>query len=164
MTRNISERKNIVKPYYKYKQKAFENLVKAVEEIVSRVWGANKPLNFLPSDFAFEITYTLDSFKSILIVQNGGSLGKITYEDDVYYNYSTRVGNSAKIENKRVPLTFKEFKSLREATISLGKLKEGESDDFLISYVVKASENKIIRYNPFPGGGGGNTSVYWVRR
>lgn len=159
-----SERKNIVKPYYKYKQRAFENLVKAVEEVASRVWGNNQPLNFLPSDFAFEITYTLDSFKSILISCNGGSIGNITYEDDGYYNYYTRVGNSAKIENKRVPLTFKEFKSLREATLSLGKLKEDEPDDFLISYVVKASENKIVRYNPFPGGGGGDTSVYWVRR
>ena len=159
-----SERKNIVKPYYKYKQRAFENLVKKVEEVASRVWGNNQPLNFLPSDFAFEITYTLGSFKSILISQKGGSIGNITYEDDVYFNYYTRVGNSAKIENKRVPLTFKEFKSLREATLDLGKLTEDEPDDFLISYVVKASENKVIRYNPFPGGGGGNTSVYWVRR
>lgn len=164
MTRNISERKNIVKPYYKYKQKAFENLVKAVEGVVSRVWGINKPLNFSPSDFAFEITYTLGGFKSILISHNGGSLGKVTYDSDVLYNYYSRVGDSARVKEKKVPLTFKEFKSLREATLSLGKLKEDEPDDFLISYVVKDSENKIIRYNPFPGGGGGNTSVYWVRR
>lgn len=164
MTRNTSERKNIVKPYYKYKQKAFENLVKAVEGVASRVWGISKPLNFSPKDFAFEITYTLGSFKSILISQGGGSLGKITYEDDVFFNYYGRVGDSAKVEMKKVPLTFEEFKSLREATLILGKLKEDEPNDFLISYVVKASENKIIRYNPFPGGGGGNNSVYWVRR
>jgi hypothetical protein len=154
----------IVKPYYKYKQKAFENLVKAVEEVASRVWGNNQPLNFLPKDFAFEITYTLNSFKSILISCNGGSLGKITYEDDVFYNYYCRVGDSAKVEIKKVPLTFEEFKSLRDATLNLGKLTEDEPEDFLISYVVKATENKILRYNPFPGGTGGNTSVYWVRR
>lgn len=159
-----SERQKIVKPYYKYKQEAFTNLVKAVEGVASRVWGTNKPLNFLPKDFDFEINYTLDSFKSILIVQNGGSLGKITYEDDVLFNYYGRVGDSAKVEIKRVPLIFKEFKSLRDASIALGKLTEEEPEDFLISYVVKASENKIIRYNPFPGGGGGDTSVYWVRR
>ena len=153
----------IVKPYYKYKQKAFENLVKAVEVVATRAWGTNKPLNFLPSDFAFEITYTLDSFKSILIVQNGGSLGKITYEDDVFFNYYGRVGDSAKVEMKKVPLTFEEFKSIREATLNLGRLTENEPNDFLISYVVKASEDKILRYNPFPGGGGGDTSVYWVR-
>ena len=155
--------KSIVKPYYKYKQEAFINLVKAVEVVAYRVWGINKPLNFLPSDFAFEITYTLDSFKSILIVQNGGSLGKITYEDDVFFNYYGRVGDSAKVEVKKVSLTFQEFKSLRDATLNLGKLTENEPSDFLISYVVKASENKIIRYNPFPGGGGGNDSVYWVK-
>lgn len=164
MTSNTSERKKIVKPYYKYKQEAFTNLVKAVEDVASRVWGTNKPLNFLPSDFAFEITYTLDSFKSILIVQNGGSLGKITYEDNVFFNYYDGVGDSAKVKIKKVPLTFKEFKSLRDATLDLGKLTENEPSDFLISYVIKASENEIIRYNPFPGGGGGNGSVHWVRR
>ena len=153
----------IVKPYYKYKQKAFSNLVKAVEEVASRVWGTNKSLNFSPSDFVFEVTYTLDSFKSILIVQNGGSLGKITYEDDVFFNYYGRVGDSAKVEIKKVTLTFEEFKLLRRAALDLGKLTEEEPDDFLISYVVKASENKVIRYNPFPGGGGGDSSVYWVR-
>lgn len=164
MTSNISERKNIVKPYYKYKQEAFTNLVKIIEGISSRVWGNNKPLNFLPSDFAFEITYTLDSFKSILIVQGGGCLGKITYEDDVFYKYYSRVGNSARVEEKKVPLTFEEFKSLRSATLNLGRLTEDEDTNVLFNYVVKASEDKIIRYNPFPGGGGGNTSVYWVRR
>ena len=85
-----SERKKLVKPYYKYKQEAFTNLVKVVEGVASRVWGTNKSLNFLPSDFAFEINYTLGSFKSILIVQNGGSLGKITYEDDALFNYYGR--------------------------------------------------------------------------
>ena len=155
--------KRIVKPYYKYKQKAFSNLIKVVEGVVSRGWGINKPLNFSTKDFVFEITYTLDSFKSILIVQNGGSLGKITYENDVFFNYYGRVGDSAKVEIKKVPLTFKEFKSLRDATLNLGKLTEDEPDDFLISYVIKSSENEIIRYNPFPGGGGGNTSVYWVK-
>lgn len=164
MASNTSGRKKIVKPYYKYKQEAFSNLVKAVEVVASRVWGTNKPLNFSPSDFAFEITYTLGSFKRILIVQNGGSLGKITYEDDAFFNYYGRVGNSARVEEKKASLTFQEFKALRDATLSLGKLKEDEPDDFLISYVVKASENKIIHYNPFPGGGGGDTSVYWVRR
>ena len=159
-----SERKKIVKPYYKYKQEAFTNLVKAVEGVASRVWGTNKPLNFLLSDFAFEITYTLGSFKSILIVQNGGSLGKITYEDDAFFNYYGRVGNSVRVEEKKASLTFQEFKALRDAALDLGKLTEDEPSDFLISYVIKASENKIIRYNPFPGGGGGNTSVYWVRR
>lgn len=163
MTNNTSERKT-VKPYYKYKQEAFTNLVKTVEGIASRVWGNGKPLNFLPSDFAFEITYTLGSFKSILIVQNGGSLGKITYEDDVFYNYYARVGDSAKVKVKKVPLSFKEFKALRDATLNLGKLTEDEPDDFLISYVVKASENEILRYNPFPGGGGGNNSAHWIRR
>lgn len=159
-----SERQKIVKPYYKYKQEAFTNLVKAVEGVASRVWGNGKPLNFSPSDFSFEINYTLDSFKSILIVQNGGSLGKITYEDDVLFNYYGRVGDSARIEKKKVELTFEEFKSLREATLDLGRLTENEPSDFLLHYVVKASENEIIRYNPFPGGGGGNDSVYWVRR
>ena len=33
MNKNTSERKKIVKPYYKYKQEAFTNLVKAVEDI-----------------------------------------------------------------------------------------------------------------------------------
>ena len=156
--------KRIVKSYYKYKQKAFSNLIKAVEGVVYRGWGINKPLNFSPSDFAFEITYTLDSFKSILIVQNGGSLGKITYEGgDVFYNYYKWEEDSAKVEKKRIKLTFQEFKALRDATLSLGKITEDEPSDFLISYVVKASENKIIRYNPFPGGGGGNDSVYWVK-
>lgn len=164
MARNTSERKKIVKPYYKYKQEAFSNLVKAVEVVASRVWGTNKPLNFSPSDFAFEITYTLGSFKRILIVQNGGSLGKITYEDDAFFNYYGRVGNSARVEEKKASLTFQEFKALRDAALSLGKLTEDEPSDFLISYVIKASENEIIRYNPFPGGGGGDSSVYWVRR
>jgi len=155
--------KSIVKPYYKYKQEAFINLVKALEDVASRVWGTKKPLNFFPSDFAFEITYTLGSFKSILIVQNGGSLGKITYEDDALFNYYGRVGNSARVEEKKSSLTFQEFKSLRDAALDLGKLTENEPSDFLFRYVVKASENEIIRYNPFPGGGGGDTSVYWVR-
>lgn len=164
MDNKTSERRKIVKPYYKYKQGAFTNLVKAVEGVASRVWGTNKPLNFLPSDFAFEITYTLGSFKSILIVQNGGSLGKITYEDDAFFNYYGRLGNSVRVEEKKASLTFQEFKALRDAALRLGKLTEDEPNDFLISYVVKASENKIIRYNPFPGGGGGNNSVYWIRR
>lgn len=159
-----SERNKIVKPYYKYKQKAFADLVKAVEGVASRVWGTNKPLNFSPSDFSFEINYTLDSFKSILIVQNGGSLGKITYEDDVLFNYYGRVGNSVRVEEKKASLTFQEFKALRDAALNLGKLTEDETSDFLLGYVVKASYNEIIRYNPFPGGGGGDTSVYWVRR
>jgi hypothetical protein len=159
-----SGRKNIVKPYYKYKQEAFTNLVKEVEDVATRVWGTNKPLNFLPSDFAFEINYTLGSFKSILIVQNGGCLGKITYEEDALFNYYGRVGNSARVEEKKAPLTFQEFKALRDATHNLGKLTKDEPNDFLISYVIKASENEIIRYNPFPGGGGGDSSVYWVRR
>ena len=42
MTRNTSERKRIVKPYYKYKQEAFTSLVKAVETVASRVWGNGK--------------------------------------------------------------------------------------------------------------------------
>lgn len=164
MASNTSGRKKIVKPYYKYKQEAFTNLVKAVERVASRVWGTNKPLNFLPKDFDFEINYTLDSFKSILIVQNGGSLGKITYEDDVLFNYYGRVGNSVRVEEKKASLTFQEFKALRDAALNLGKLTEDEPSDFLLGYVVKASYNEIIRYNPFPGGGGGDTSVYWVRR
>ena len=155
--------KSIVKPYYKYKQEAFTNLVKAVERVASRVWSINKPLNFSPSDFAFEINYTLDSFKSILIVQNGGCLGKITYEEDAFFIYYGRVGNSARVEEKKASLTFQEFKALRDATIALGKLTEDEPADFLISYVVKATESEIIRYNPFPGGGGGDTSVYWIK-
>lgn len=164
MASNTSGRKKIVKPYYKYKQEAFTNLVKAVEGVASRVWGTNKHLNFLPSDFAFEINYTLDSFKSILISQGGGCLGMMTYENGAFFNYYGRVGDSAKVEIKRVPLTFKEFKSLRDAALNLGKLTEDEPSDFLLGYVVKASYNEIIRYNPFPGGGGGDTSVYWVRR
>lgn len=163
MVRNTSERKKIVKPYYKYKQEAFTNLVKAVEDIVSRGWGISKPLNFLPKDFVFEITYTLDSFKKILISRDGGSLGEITYENgDAFYNYYSRVGNSTKVEKKKVPLTFEEFKSLRRATIDLGKLTEDEPSDVLFRYVVKASEYEISRYNPFPGGGGRNDIVCWV--
>ena len=156
--------KNIVKPYYKYKQKAFADLVRAVEEVTSRVWRTDEPLNFLPSDFVFEITYTLGSFKRILISQGGGSLGEIVYGDGAFFNYYGRVGNSARIEKKSVELTFEEFRALRESALNLGKLTEDEPADFLISYVVKATENKIIRYNPFPGGGGGNNSVHWVRR
>ena len=158
-----SERKKIVKPYYKYKQKAFTDLVKAVEGVTSRVWRTDKPVNFSPSDYAFEISYTLGSFKRILIFYKGGSVGKITYEDGAFFNYYGRVGDSARLEQKRIELTFQEFKELRVATLGLGKLTEDEPNDFLISYVVKASENKIIRYNPFPGGGGGDTSVYWVK-
>ena len=67
MSKNTSGRRKIVKPYYKYKQEAFTHLVKTVEDVVSRGWGINKPLNFLPKDFVFEITYTLDSFKKISI-------------------------------------------------------------------------------------------------
>lgn len=160
----MTERQKIVKPYYKYKQEAFTNLVKAVEDVVSRGWGTSKPLNFSPKDFVFEISYTLDSFKKISIYRDGGFLGEIIYENgSAFYNYYKWEENSAKVEKKKVPLTFQEFKSLRGATINLGKLTEDEPDDFLISYVIKASENKIIRYNPFPGGGGGDTSVYWVR-
>ena len=164
MTRNTSERKKIVKPYYKYKQEAFTNLVKAVEVVASRVWGNGKPLNFSPKDFVFEITYTMGSFKSILISQGGGCLGKITYENGAFFNYYGRVGDSARLEQKRNELTFQEFKALRDATIALGKLTEEEPADFLISYVIKASEYEIIRYNPFPGGGGGDDIVHWVRR
>lgn len=156
--------KNIVKPYYKYKQKAFADLVKAIEVIATRVWSPNNPLNFLPIDFAFEINYTLGGVKSILIGQKGDSLGKIIYEGDVFFIYYDRVGDSAKVGIKKVPLTFEEFKSIREATLNLGRLTENEPSDFLFSYVVKATENKIIRYNPFPGGGGGDSSVHWVRR
>lgn len=163
MIRNTSERKKIVKPYYKYKQKAFTDLVKAIEVIATRVWKPSKPLNFSPRDFVFEITYTLGGVKSILIVQKGGSLGKITYEDDVFFNYYDRVGDSAKVEIKKVPLTFEEFKSIRKSTLDLGRLTENEPSDFLFRYVVKASENEIIRYNPFPGGGGGDSSVYWIK-
>ena len=163
MTRNTSERKKIVKPYYKYKQEAFTNLVKAVEVVASRVWGNGKPLNFSPKDFVFEITYTMGSFKSILISQGGGCLGKMTYENGAFFNYYGRVGDSARLEQKRIELTSQEFKALRDATIALGKLTEEEPADFLISYVVKASENEIARYNPFPGGGGGDNRVSWVR-
>lgn len=164
MASNTSERKKIVKPYYKYKQEAFTHLVKTVEEVVSRGWGFNKPLNFLPKDFVFEITYTLDSFKKISIYHDGGFLGEITYENgNALYNYYKWEEDSSKVEKKKVPLTFQEFKSLRDAALNLGKLTENEPDDFLISYVIKASENEIIRYNPFPGGGGGDTSVYWVK-
>ena len=160
----MAVKERVVKPYYKYKQKAFTNLVKAVEGVTSRVWRTDKPVNFLPSDYAFEISYTLGSFKRILIFYKGGSVGEMVYRDGAFFNYYGRVGDSARIEKKKVELTFEEFKSIREATINLGKLTEDAPADFLISYVVKASENKIIRYNPFPGGGGGDTSVYWVRR
>lgn len=164
MVRNTSERKKIVKPYYKYKQEAFTNLVKAVEDVVSRGWGISKPLNFLPKDFVFEITYTLDSLKKILISRDGGFLGEITFEDgSAFYNYYKWEENSAKVEKKKVPLTFQEFKALRDASIALGKLTEDEPKDFLFRYVVKASENEIARYNPFPGGGGGDDIVSWVR-
>ena len=164
MTRNTSERKKIVKPYYKYKQKAFTDLVRAVEVIATRVWGNGKPLNFSPSDFVFEISYTLGSFKRISIYRGGSSLGEIVYENDVFYNYYGRIKDSAKgIEKKRVALTLEEFKSLRVPALELGKLTEDEPADFLISYVVKASENEIARYNPFQGGGGGNSHVYWIK-
>ena len=162
MTRNTSERKKIVKPYYKYKQEAFTNLVKAVEVVASRVWGNDKPLNFSPRDFVFEINYTLGSFKKILIVQGGGCLGEITYENSAFFNYYGRVGDSARMEKKRIGLTFQEFKALRDAALNLGKLTEEEPSDILFRYVVKASENEIARYNPFPGGGGGDDSVHWV--
>lgn len=155
--------KNIVKPYYKYKQKAFSNLVKSVEEVTQRVWRTDEPLNSLPSDYAFEISYTLNSFKRILISYKGGSVGEMVYRDGAFFNYYGRVGNSAKVEKKRIELTFKEFESLRDATLNLGKLTEDEPADFLISYVIKATEDKIIRYNPFPGGGGEDSSVHWVR-
>lgn len=164
MVRNTSERKKIVKPYYKYKQESFTNLVKAVEGVVSRGRGTNKPLNFSPKDFVFEIHYTLDSFKKILIFRDGGSLGEITFENgNAFYSYFARLGNSAKVEKKKIPLTFQEFKSLRRATIDLGKLTEDEPSDVLFRYVVKASEYEISRYNPFPGGGGGNDIVSWIR-
>ena len=163
MNKNTSERKKIVKPYYKYKQEAFTNLVKAVEVVASRVWGNDKPLNFSPKDFVFEISYTMGSFKSILISQGGGCLGVMTYENGAFFSYYGRVGDLARVETKRLELTFQEFKALRDATIELGKLTEDEPEDFLISYVVKASENEIARYNPFPGGGGGDNRVSWVR-
>ena len=164
MTRNTSERKKIVKPYYKYKQEAFTNLVKAIEGTATRVWNNDKPLNFFTSDFVFEISYTLDSFKKILIFRDGGSLGEITFEyGEAFYNYYCRVGNSKKVEKKKVPLTFEEFKSLRRATLDLGKLTEDEPSDVIFRYVVKASEYEISRYNPFPGGGGGDSIVRWVR-
>lgn len=88
----------------------------------------------------------------------------MVYRDGAFFNYYDRVGDSARIEKKKVELTFEEFRDLREAALNLGKLTEDEPADFLISYVVKATENKIIRYNPFPGGGGGDASVYWVKR
>lgn len=69
----MTNRQKIVKPYYKYKQKAFTDLVKAVEVVATRVWGNGKPLNFSPSDFVFEISYTLGSFKKISIYRGGGS-------------------------------------------------------------------------------------------
>lgn len=155
---------NIVKPYYKYKQEAFSNLVKAVEGVASRVWGNGKPLNFSPSDFVFEINYTLGSFKRISIYCGGGSLGEIVYENDVLYNYYGRIKDSARgIEKKRVALTLEEFKSLRVPALELGKLTEEEPADLLLHYVIKASENEIALYNPFQGGGGSNSRVYWVK-
>lgn len=159
-----SERKKILKPYYKYKQKAFTDLVKAVEGVTSRVWRTDKPANFSPSDYAFEISYTLGGFKRILISYKGGSVGEMVYRDGAFFNYYGRMGDSSRIEKKKVELTFQEFKAFRDAALNLGKLTEDEPSDFLISYVIKASENEIIRYNPFPGGGGGDSSVYWVRR
>lgn len=164
MSINTSGRKKIVKHYYKYKQEAFTNLVKAVEGVASRVWGNNKPLNFFSSDFAFEISYTLGSFKKILIFRDGGSLGMMTYEDGAFFNYCVRVGESTKLEVKKVKLTFQEFKALRDASIALGKLTEDEPSDVLFRYVVKASEYEISRYNPFPGGGGGDSIVSWIRK
>lgn len=164
MSKNTSERKKIVKPYYKYKQEAFTHLVKTVEDVVSKGWGINKPLNFLPKDFVFEIIYTLDSFKKISIYHDGGFLGEITYENgNALYNYYKWEGDSAKVEKKKVPLAFEEFKSFRRTTIDLGKLTEDEPSDVLFRYVVKASEYKISRYNPFPGGGGGDSIVSWIR-
>jgi hypothetical protein len=154
MSKNTSGRRKIVKPYYKYKQESFANLVKAVEGVVSRGWGTNKPLNFLPKDFVFEITYTLDSFKKISIYHDGGFLGEITYENGgAFYNYYKWEESSAKVEKKKVHLTSQEFKSLRKVTLNLGKLAEDEPSDVLFHYVVKASEYEISRYNPFPGGG-----------
>ena len=164
MSKNTSGRRKIVKPYYKYKQEAFTNLVKAVEVVVSRGWGISKPLNFLPKDFVFEITYTLDSFKKVSIYRDGGFLGEITYENgNAFYSYYKWEEDSAKVEKKKVPLTFEEFKSLRRATLDLGKLTEDEPSDVLFRYVVKASEYEISRYNPFPGGGGGDSIVSWIR-
>lgn len=164
MSKNTSGRRKIVKPYYKYKQEAFTHLVKTVEDVVSRGWGINKPLNFLPKDFVFEITYTLDSFKKISIYHGGGFLGEITYENgNALYNYYKWEEDSAKVEKKKVPLAFEEFKSFRRTTIDLGKLTEDEPSDFLFRYIVKASENEIARYNPFPGGGGGDSIVSWIR-
>lgn len=123
MSKNTSGRRKIVKPYYKYKQEAFTHLVKTVEDVVSRGWGINKPLNFLPKDFVFEITYTLDSFKKISIYHDGGFLGKITFEDgSAFYIYYKWEEASAKVEKKKVPLTFEEFKSFRRMTLDLGKL------------------------------------------
>lgn len=131
---------------------------------MSRGWGISKPLNFLPKDFVFEITYTLDSFKKILIFRDGGFLGEITYENgNAFYSYYKWEEDSAKVEKKKVPLTLQEFKSLRKVTLNLGKLTEDEPDDFLFRYVVKASEYEIARYNPFPGGGGGDSIVSWIR-
>lgn len=164
MSKNTSGRRKIVKPYYKYKQEAFTNLVKSVEGAASRVWNNDNPLNFFPSDFAFEVSYTLGSFKKILISRDGGSLGEITYENgDAFYSYYCRVGNSTEVEKKKVPLTFEEFKALRRATLDLGKLTEDEPSDVLFRYVVKASEYEISRYNPFPGGGGVDSIVSWIR-
>ena len=165
MSKNTLGRRKIVKPYYKYKQEAFTNLVKSVEGAATRVWNNGKPLNFFPSDFAFEVSYTLGSFKKILIFRDGGSLGEITFEyGDAFYNYYKWEEDLAKVEKKKVHLTFEEFKSLRRATLDLGKLTEDEPSDVLFRYVVKASENEIARYNPFPRSGGGDDIVSWVRR
>ena len=87
----------------------------------------------------------------------------MTCEDGALFNYCVRVGDSTKLEVKKAELTFHEFKALRDASIALGKLTEDEPSDFLFRYVVKASENEIARYNPFPGGGGGDDIVSWVR-
>lgn len=164
MSKNTSGRRKIVKPYYKYKQEAFTNLVKSVEGAATRVWNNGKPLNFFPKDFVFEITYTLDSFKKILISRDGGFLGEVTFEDgSAFYIYYKWREASAKVEKKKVPLTFEEFKALRRATLDLGKLTEDEPSDVLFRYVVKASEYEISRYNPFPGGGGGDSIVSWIR-
>ena len=105
----------------------------------------------------------MGSFKRIVISQGGGSLGMMTYEDGAFFNYCVRVGDSTRLEVKKVELTFQEFKAIRDAALNLGKLTEDEPEDFLFRYIIKASENEIARYNPFPGGGGGDSHVSWVR-
>lgn len=106
----------------------------------------------------------MGSFKKISIYRGGGSLGEIVYENGVFYNYYGKIKDSAKgLEKKRAELTLKEFESLRAPALELGKLTEEEPADFLLHYVIKASENEIARYNPFPGGGGGNSRVYWIK-